>query len=243
MALPDYDDSRHTSSFAPQSHLSARTRRQTDIGHLPLHTPSQEHAVGPVSGQLATLPKPSQFSNTLQPIYHQQELRHNTTHHFLTNTHVYTSSASHHHHRSGSSSANTSMSPPVTARLAVHPSIVPSNQTAHISLPMLRTGAAPQSQQQAPRHFLTNNHLVRHLPINRHLMVSSATKTPPSLHHRSDIVSPHPILTMCKLSLIHQPNYFPTNRYRVTSSSAGASLLPHPLGFLLNSHTGVNPRQ
>ena len=54
----------------------------------------------------------------------------------------------------------------------------------HIIAP-LPTGAAPLSQQQAPRHFLTNNHLVRHLPINRHLMVSSATNTSSFLHHRS----------------------------------------------------------
>ena len=63
----------------------------------------------------------------------------------------------------------------------------------------LPTSAAPLSQQQAPRHFLTINHLVQH-SIHKYLTIPSwfpQRSTP----HRSFIImhffiiSPHPMLT------------------------------------------------
>ena len=161
MALADYDDSHliFRSSISFLSTHSAPARHQTlSLSHTQPRARCRRfqanchiaHAINTVFKHTSTSFSSANISfitTQLTMKFPHQHTCTSTPRLFLFN-----------HHLSGSSSANlnTSISPPVTARVAVrHRSLTKQHLIA--SLP---TGTAPLSQQQALRHFLTNNHLV-----------------------------------------------------------------------------------
>ena len=185
MALADYDDSHHTSSFAPQSHFLARPRRQIGIKHSLFHTPSQERAAARLQARCL-------FAHVINTTFKHYNNRVLISKSIITTqltvsspTQMYTSSVSH-----------QPSSPRLLFRDLINVLISygqGSSTSKHRSLTKqhllasLPTSAAPLSQQQAPRHFLTINHLVQH-SIHKYLTI------PPwflqrSTPHRSFIIS------------------------------------------------------